>query len=162
MIKTGRGPRPSPPYFRGSADLQEALGFPLRGSCPRSGLMRRSVVRSELSLRFGAPKAPLGDQGELSAKLTERIRTLLFRLHQRRNAVDQRIRSLRICIGAVRFTAPLLRNSSVSLRLTAPFTQRSLWGAQTPCLPSLGEVAERSEGQRGSTPSQSASLTALP
>ena len=56
-------------------------GFPLRGSCRRSRLMRRSVVRSELSPRFGKAKAPLGDQGELSAKLTERIRTLLSRQH---------------------------------------------------------------------------------
>ena len=34
------------------------------------------MVRSELTLRLHNTKAPLGDQGELSAKLTEGIRTL--------------------------------------------------------------------------------------
>ena len=56
---------------------------------------------------------------------------MLFRLYQRWNETDQRIRLLRIRIGTVLSDTPLLRNSSVSLRLTAPFTQRSLWIAQT-------------------------------
>ena len=111
--------------------------------------MRRRVVRSELPPRFGAPKAPFGDQradspyqGEMSRRdkegrdavsrrLTERIRTLLFRLYQKWNETDQRIRSLRIRIGTLPSAMPLLHNSSVSLRLTAPFTQRSLWTVQT-------------------------------
>ena len=38
--------------------------------------MRRRVVRSELLLRLHNAKAPLGDQGELSLKATEGIRTL--------------------------------------------------------------------------------------
>ena len=59
---------------------------PIRGNCPAGtkGVgtggakrrMRRRVVRSEMSLRLRNPKASLGDQGKLSAKLTEGIRTL--------------------------------------------------------------------------------------
>ena len=59
---------------------------PIRGKCPEGtkGVgtggakrrMRRRVVRSEMSLRLRNPKASLGDQGKLSAKLTEGIRTL--------------------------------------------------------------------------------------
>ena len=101
-------------------------GFPLRGSCRRSRLMRRSVVRSELSPRFGKAKAPLGDQGELSAKLTERIRTLLFRLYQRRNVTGQRIRLLRIRIGAVLSATPLLHNSSVACGDSSFYTKEPL------------------------------------
>ena len=100
-----------------------------RDSCRRSRLMRRSVVRSEMLPRFRASKAPLGDQGELSAKLTERIRTLLFWLYQRRNVADRRIRILRIRIGTVRFAAPLLRNSSVAFGDSSFYTKEPLDGA---------------------------------
>ena len=96
-------------------------------------------------------KCPEGTKrvGMLSAKLTERIRTLLFRLYQRRNGAGQRIRLLRICIGAVRFAAPLLRNSSVAFGDSSFYTKEPLGCAIPPCLPSLGEVAERSDGRRG-------------
>ena len=96
--------------------------------------MRKMVVRSELLPRFRASKAPLGDQGELSAKLTERIRTLLFRLYQRWNVADQRIRILRIRIGTVRFAAPLLRNSSVAFGDSSFYTKEPLNGANAPHL----------------------------
>ena len=87
------------------------------------------MVRSELPPRFGAPKAPLGDQGELSAKLTERIRTLLFRLYQRRNVAGRRIRLLRIRIGTVKIATPLLHNSSVAFGDSSFYTKEPLDGA---------------------------------
>ena len=91
--------------------------------------MRRRVVRFEMSPRFSASKAPFGDQRELSAKLTERIRTLLFRPYQRRNTAGRRIRSLRIRIGAVLSATPLLRNSSVSFADSSFYTKEPLDGA---------------------------------
>ena len=107
------------------------------GSCRRRRLMRRSVVRSELPPRFGKAKAPLGDQGELSAQLTERIRTLLFRLYQRWNETDQRIRLLRIRIGTVLSDTPLLRNSSVAFGDSSFYTKEPLDGANASHLKSL-------------------------
>ena len=108
-------------------------GFPLRGSCRRSRLMRRSVVRSELSPRFGKAKAPLGDQGELSAKLTERIRTLLFRLYQRRNELTEGFGCYEFASAPCYPPHPYCTIPQ-SASLTAPFTQRSLWMVQTRCI----------------------------
>ena len=103
------------------------------------------MVRSELPPRFGRTKAPLGDQGELSAKLTERIRTLLFRPYQRRNVADRRIRILRIRIGTLPFATPLLHNSSVAFGDSSFYTKEPLDGASPQSLPLEGKVA-RSAG----------------
>ena len=76
----------------------------------------------------------------LSAKLTERIRTLLFRLYQRWNEIGQRIRILRIRIGTVRFAAPLLHNSSVAFGDSSFYTKEPLDGASPQSLPLEGKV----------------------
>ena len=132
------------------------------GRCPRRGRMRRSVVRSELPPRFAAPKAPLGDQGELSAKLTERIRTLLFRPYQRRNVADRRIRILRIRIGTLPSATPLLHNSSVAFGDSSFYTKEPL-GCANPLPPlSGGGGRAKRRPERVCTLSVSLRLTALP
>ena len=117
--------------------------------------MRRRVVRFEMSPRFSASKAPFGDQRELSAKLTERIRTSLFRLYQRWNETGQRIRLLRIRIGTVRFAALLLHNSSVSFADSSFYTKEPLDGANAqhlkdfrspPLSPPAGAPSPHGEG----------------
>ena len=88
--------------------------------------MRRRPKAFELSPRFGTFKAPFGDQRELSAKLTEGIRTLLFRPYQRRNVADRRIRILRIRIGTLPSATPLLHNSSVAFGDSSFYTKEPL------------------------------------
>ena len=127
----------------------------MRGSCPRSGLMRRRGVRFEMLPRFGKARAPLGDQGELSAKLTERIRTLLFRPYQRRNVADRRIWILRIRIGTLPSATPLLHNSSVAFGDSSFYTKEPLDGANAlqlknfrspPLSPPSGAPSPQGEG----------------
>ena len=64
-----------------------------------------------------------------AATQTEGIRTLLFRLYQRRHETDRRIRSLRIRIGTLPFATPPLHNSSVAFGDSSFYTKEPLDGA---------------------------------